>query len=151
MLRQVPRHATVLARPYDVRIRQRVQGLLTSIGVPIDERAVIRSGMPDDEAAQAIPRMRANIVIAPFHAHRDWTGQSVDGLGLLLRLAALRSAFPWQVVMPVSRVGAAAVMLRAQIELPATVKERVLILCEDELGLRAAKNRLVRHLAGARS
>jgi hypothetical protein len=135
-----------LVRPYDARIRARVQRLLESLGYAIDPQRTILAGTPDGEAAALLLRYAASTLVVPFHAHKDSEGRQVDGLGLLQLLAAERPDFPWRVLMPVSRVAAAAAMLRARSTLPPEAHEGVLVVYEDQLDSLTTSQRARIHL-----
>jgi hypothetical protein len=63
-------------RPYDARIRSHVFGTLEAMGAAVS--TVVETGATDAEALDALRRVAAEVLLIPFHAHRDRRGELVD-------------------------------------------------------------------------
>ena len=88
---------------------------------------------PDRLVLQQLGRTDAELLVLPFHAHRDSEGQLVNGVELLPRIRlelARHRATP--AICPVSQVGmAAAELLRSHVD--ADLLGPTLFVPEDEL------------------
>lgn len=70
------RHVTVV-RPYGPSIRGRVFALLERAGLVIREADVIPKGTSDESVIERLGRKVPEILLIPFHAHRDGARQRV--------------------------------------------------------------------------
>jgi len=121
----------VALRPYSARIRSKVFTTLATLGARV--KTAVEEGATDDEALKSARRAEADVLLIPFHAHRDWTGALVHGLGLIERLRAeIPAHASTPILCPISMVGlAAAGLLSARLDGP--MLDRVLLIREDEL------------------
>jgi hypothetical protein len=89
-------------RPYGEGIRVRVFSFLASMQLDLADGQIVEPGTPDDEAARMIDGFDADLLLLPFHLHRDRDGRAVDGVGVALQLspAFMRRRVP--ILMPVS-------------------------------------------------
>ena len=118
-------------RPYPARIRSRVFETLERIGATVE--SAVEPGVSDDSAMRTLAGVRADVLLIPFHAHRDANGDVVHGLTLIERLRTgddLHSRTP--ILCPISNVGlAAAGLMTSRVE--EDLLDRVLFIYEDEL------------------
>ncbi len=146
----------VAVRPYPIAIRARVLALLGQAGCVLAEADAIPMGT-DDATALAWLKTRCSprppdVLLIPFHRHRDTRGEHVDGLGVARRIEdevpALRDV---PIVMPASSVVVAGVRValgpHAARPLPPALRARVLLLPEGELDLPATREAVRAHLA----
>lgn len=142
-----------VVRPYGPRIRAKVFPLLEGVGMRIESSDVIPAGTSDDEAVARVLTTGNDVLLVPFHGHVDDQGRRVDGLEVLRRLAVIRPSFPWLVIMPVSNFAAAAMTLalgRSGPEgLPDALRERLIVLTEEDLDARDAAAKLRAKIARA--
>ena len=138
----------MVVRPYGDRIRGRVFGLVQAAGFRIATEDVIAEGVPDAEAAARVTARGALRLVVPYHGHRSANGEALDGLSFLDHLRRLDAAFPWRVLMPVSRFGASAVE-SARASLDATLSSALLVVPEDELERPTLVATLAQHFASA--
>lgn len=143
----------VLVRPYGADVRASVHVAVARAGWRLLPLHVVAPRTPDDQALAFVRGVGARVLIVPFHAHRDDRGEFVDGLSLLHKLAVQVPMFPWRVLMPISRTGAAALGLRLA-RLPEgdtaarTTNAATLLLDEDDLAGADTSFRIDRHLTG---
>ncbi len=146
----------VAVRPYHVAIRARVLALLGQAECVLAPDDAVPMGTDDTTViawrkARCTPRPPDALLI-PFHRHRDTRGEHIDGLGVARRiedeLPALRDV---PILMPASSVVVAGVRLalshHAVRPLPPSLRDRVLLLPEDELDLPATREAVRAHLA----
>ncbi len=133
-----------VVRPYGQRIRARVFALLEAVGYRVRAEDVIEEGAGDQDAVQRIIALGARRLVVPYHGHRDRAGAVLDGLGLLRRLHEAVPTFPYRVLMPVSRFGAAAVEVARQ-RLPLELAPAIVFVNEDELGEPGLVSRVAEH------
>jgi len=121
----------VAIRPYSARIRSQVFATLDALGARVE--TAVEEGATDDEALKAVRGAQADVLLIPFHAHRDRTGALVHGLRLIERIRAeIPAHASTPILCPISTVGlAAAGLLAARVGEP--VLEGVLLIHEDEL------------------
>jgi hypothetical protein len=100
----------VVIRPYRVSLRVRVFERLAEAGSNLELATTIPAETPDDEVVDLLQTTPADMLVVPFHAHRDRLGRRVNGVELLPRLRAGRHVTT-RVVAPVSRVGMVAAEL----------------------------------------
>ncbi len=93
-------------RPYSARIRSRVFEALDTLGAEVAVLAPASS--TDDEALRAVRRAEFDVLLIPFNAHRDSTGDGVHGLTLIERLRSEASYAEVPIICPISDVGLAA-------------------------------------------
>lgn len=118
-------------RPYSARIRSRVFAALAKLGAEVTTAA--EAGATNDEAVAAARRAIADVLLIPFHAHRDHRGELVDGLSLISRIRAeVPEHAHTPIVCPISDVGlAAAGLMAARVDESAFAG--VLLLHEDDI------------------
>jgi hypothetical protein len=146
----------VAVRPYHVAIRARVLALLADADCALAPDDVVPMGT-DDVTALSWLRVRCaphppDVLLIPFHHHRDVHGAHIDGLTFARRLhdelPALRDV---PIVMPASTVAVAGARLalgaHAARPVPPALRERVLLLPEDELDASATRDAVRAHLA----
>lgn len=93
----------VAVRPYSGRLRQKVFGLLSRLGVEVQAPAELEHGASNREAIRYLRSLQPDILLIPFHVVRAEDGGRTSGLELLAQLRRdeprLRKT---PVVMPVS-------------------------------------------------
>lgn len=138
-------------RPYARSIRERVFALLRAVKLEVDEVNTVPPGTTDLEAIQQIERLHPDVLLVPFHAHRDHHGAAVNGLELLTKIGERPRFARTPFVMPVSGMGEAAfdlLITRVDAGEPlAAALERTFLLREKDLDDRATRPRLAQHLA----
>ena len=108
----------VALRPYSARIRSRVFGTLERLGARVT--AHVEEGVPDDHTLAAMRATPADVLLIPFHAHRDRNGELVHGLTLIERIRTeLPAHAATPILCPISTVGLAAAELRVNKPAPA--------------------------------
>jgi hypothetical protein len=146
----------VAVRPYHIGIRARVLSLLSHAQCALAEDDFLPKGTDDASAiawlqTRCTPRL-PDVLLIPVHQHRDIHGTTVDGLSFARRvhdeLPALRAV---PIVMPSSIIALAGARLalsaHAARPLPDSLRERVLLLPEDELDSPAMPDVVRAHLA----
>jgi hypothetical protein len=146
----------VAVRPYHIGIRARVLSLLSQAQCELAEDDFLPKGTDDASAiawlqTRCTPRL-PDVLLIPVHQHRDLHGTTVDGLSFARRvhdeLPALRAV---PIVMPSSIIALAGARLalsaNAPRPLPDSLRERVLLLPEDELDSPAMPDVVRAHLA----
>jgi hypothetical protein len=88
-------------RPEARALRERICGFLESIGYRLGPGLTIDARTPDDEAAGWADLLDVDLLVLPYHLHRDVHGQTVDGIGVALLLSdKYEGRIP--ILMPVS-------------------------------------------------
>jgi len=88
-------------RPEARALRERISGFLESIGYRLGPGLTIDARTPDDEAAAWADLLDVDLLVLPYHLHRDVRGQTVDGIGVALLLSEkYEGRIP--ILMPVS-------------------------------------------------
>lgn len=133
-------------RPTEDRLQQRAVAFLETLGFYVDEARTVPAGTPDREAADFVTaHAEADLVLLPFHLHRDTHGAVIDGFGVLHRLddAFFRRGLP--IVMPVSHFSMASSFERRMENLRERRSPAVDLLVplpEDEVGAPGARFRI---------
>jgi hypothetical protein len=127
-----------VVRPYGDDIRQRMFRALEQAGLAPRPDDVIPAGTVDRVVLAVLRTRPEHVLVVPFNAQRDHEGKRTNGLQLLQQLdAETAGAFPWPVLMPVSRYGAAAAHLMLaeseRAEVSPRLRERVLLIDEEDL------------------
>ena len=140
------RHVTVV-RPYGPRIRQRVLALLERCGLVVLEADVISKGTSDERVIERLRERPPEILLIPFHAHRDARGAGLNGIALA---AALPGPASVPILMPASAVALPGARLRlsplAPHPLSDALRARILLLDEGTLELPATVAAILRHI-----
>ena len=124
-----PPRVTVV-RPYGERVRARVFALLSRASLEVVPDDIVPSGTSDADAIARVLASPNRILLVPFHAHRDASEDTLDGISFVRLLVATAPNRGFRVIMPVSRFAAAAVSLaRTAGDMPSAV----LLVDEDEL------------------
>jgi hypothetical protein len=88
-------------RPEARALRERISGFLDTIGYRLGPGLSLDAKTPDEEAASWADRLDVDLLVLPYHLHRDVHGQTVDGIGIALLLSEkYESNVP--ILMPVS-------------------------------------------------
>lgn len=88
-------------RPEARALRERISGFLESIGYRLGSGLSLDPRTPDEEAALWADQVDVDLLVLPYHLHRDQRGQMVDGIGVALLLGDKYEArIP--ILMPVS-------------------------------------------------
>jgi hypothetical protein len=145
----------IAVRPYPIAIRARVVALLAQADCVLAPDDMIPMGT-DDATAIAWLTTRCSlrppdVLLIPFHHHRDASGASVDGLRCACRIEdELRFLARVPIVMPASSIVVAGVRLalsrHAARPVPPALRERLLLLPEDEVDLPATREAVRAHL-----
>lgn len=142
----------LVVRPYDDRFRAQVLELLGEVGFDTADLRVIPAGTSDVECAEAIRAAApgVDLLLVPFHTHKDGNGALVDGVGPLLLLdeESVQSLPP--VVMPVADFSFAAAFPRRHEELDARhpgLVSRLFPVAAAHLRTPATRERLKQSLA----
>ena len=142
------KHRTVVVRPYARSFRGEVFAALERAGCELV--STVPAGTPDRAVVEHLATLDCDLLLMPFHAHRDEHGELVNGLELLLALREQGSRHALTPVLcPVSKVGLAAAGLitsRTGGELPGPV----LLVEEDDLEASRLEGQLRRFLRAAR-
>lgn len=138
-MREAARRDVTVVRPYGDAVRVRVFALLERAGLRIRDENVIPPRTSDEEVIERLRGRRPEVMLIPFHAHRDADGAVVNGIDLVDKLMReLPELVGTPVLMPVSLVGLAGARLRlsatATTPLPEEVRASVLLLDESRLG-----------------
>lgn len=88
-------------RPEARALRERISGFLESIGYRQGPGLSIEARTPDEEAAGWADLLDVDLLVLPYHLHRDVHGQTVDGIGVALLLSE-KYEFRIPILMPVS-------------------------------------------------
>ena len=125
-----PYQKVTVVRPYDEAIRRRVFGILEQAGLSIGERDIIAPGVSNEEVLEQLEWCRDHTLLIPFHAHRDESGKSLNGVSLYREV---RDRWPHlrdnPVLMPVE--DASANVVRKLLEIQGS--GRVLVISANEL------------------
>lgn len=89
-------------RSYPQPLRQALVSLLSSWGYY--PGISISAGTPDAPAAKRIVESTPSLVVLPYHRHRDWDGQWVNGFGVACRLDDDFAARQIPILMPVDDI-----------------------------------------------
>ena len=142
-----------VVRPYGRQIRERVFALLDRAGLSPREEDVIPKGTDDEQVVATLRRQRPDVLVIPFHAHRDGRGETVNGLDLIERLleeAPELSSLP--ILMPASMTALPAAHLRlsplAPRPLPERVRSRILLIDESDLDAPGLADAIRDHVSG---
>ncbi|MAQ13884.1 MAG: hypothetical protein CMN30_03705 [Sandaracinus sp.] len=139
----------VALRPYSARIRSRVFGTLERLGARVT--AHVEEGVPDDHTLAAMRATPADVLLIPFHAHRDRNGELVHGLTLIERIRTeLPAHAATPILCPISTVGLAAAEL-LQTRVDAAILHHVLFLPESELSSVTLPDTIATFVRGARA
>lgn len=88
-------------RPEARALRERISGFLDSIGYRLGPGLSLEARTPDEEAATWADQLNVDLLVLPYHLHRDVHGQTVDGIGVALLLSEkYEGRLP--ILMPVS-------------------------------------------------
>ncbi len=141
----------VVVRPYRARMRSRVFAALEQAGLKMDGATEIPQGTPDDETRERIVQADPDVLLVPFHAHRDAQGNRLDGLTLCRLLHETATAPSAPVLMPVTRMAMASLRLMSvsgpHAALHRTLLDgKILTLADDEVDLAPTPARIMAHL-----
>lgn len=143
------RHVTVI-RPYGLSIRQRVFALLERAGLAVRSADVVPKGTTDEDVIHLLKGRPPEILLVPFHAHRDGRGEIVNGLDLLERLAGSVPLERVPVIMPVSAMALPAAHLKLSPSsaqpFDVNLRSNVLLLDESELDHPESVAAVVQHV-----
>ena len=135
-------------RPANDRLQQRVVAFLSTLGFAIDEGCTIPARTSDKAAADFIRKHGdVDLLLLPFHLHRDTEDRVVDGFGVLHQLDARYFARNIPIVMPVSSFSLASSFERRMEDLRAKRSPAVDLLIplpEDEIGAPGARFRILK-------
>lgn len=137
-----------VVRPYDDRFRARVFAFLTGLGfAPPPPSQVCAVGTPDDEAAAFVEALDPfpDLLLVPFHQHKDPSGRIIDGIGVIQRLSAELIARKVPFLMPVTDFAFASSFPRRMRELEETRPEAATLVVEmlpRDIGSRSVVERL---------
>jgi hypothetical protein len=146
----------VVVRPYDSRIRERVFGHFQRAEISQDTGIRIPPGTSDEEAIERLRVVKGQILLIPFHGHRDDSGTFVNGLvfakALEKELPALNQAV---IIMPVSRFVAGGARLLWEmgdsgVPFSPALKARILLIFEEELDDKNLHHRIRHHIETVR-
>jgi hypothetical protein len=142
----------IVVRPYREGIRKRVFALLAAAGVDVDNAVIIQKDSSDSTVIQTLRGTRPGVLLIPFHARLDESGNEVNGLDLCERLEqSLPELSQVPIVMPASAAAVPALRLRmswmSQRPVSDAVKKRLIVLEEELLDDEATKAALVSHLS----
>jgi len=135
-------------RPTSDRLQQRVVAFLETLGFATDAGRTVPARTPDAAAAEQVMRHpEADLILLPFHLHRDLEDHVVDGFGVLHLLAPSYFARQIPIVMPVSTFSLASSFERRMEDLRARRSPAVDLLVplpEDEVGAPGARFRILK-------
>jgi len=141
----------LIVRPYPTRMRTRVFTLLHSAMLDMNSGRQIPAGTSDADAIEGIMETKPDVLLVPFHAHRDAQGQRLDGLTLCGKLYGILGASPIPVLMPVTPMAGASLRLMTHTgkhaDLYRDLLERHILLVPDgEVDEHETIPRVVAHL-----
>lgn len=147
------RHVTVV-RPYGPSIRQRVFALLERSGLVVRDADVIPKGTSDESVIEKLRERPPEILLIPFHAHRDERGEDVNGIAVAERLAAaLPSLAGVPILMPASTVALPGARLKLSPlgphPLSDELRARILLLDESALDQPGTVAAILHHIRDA--
>ncbi len=97
------RRSALAVRPYGERLRPKVFGFLSALGVDVVAPAELSDTASNEQVYEHLAQHPCDVLVVPFHVVRTPDGKRTNGLELL---AGLREKVPWArevpVVMPVS-------------------------------------------------
>ncbi|MBZ0112057.1 MAG: hypothetical protein K8J08_06330 [Thermoanaerobaculia bacterium] len=139
-----------VVRPYGERIRKRMFSAIEAAGLEIRSDDILPAHSPDRVVLEQIGTRTDHVLLVPFHAQRDLEGCWTNGFQLLGLLERIEPTFPWIVLMPVSRFGAAGAHLTLSSsngDGPSSkVREKVLLIDEEGLDDPDLPGRIRRHV-----
>lgn len=82
-------------RPYHDAVRVKVFEALSELNIDMDSACIFAKGTPDDEIVAELTLLRPepDLLLIPFHAHNDHTGNMVNGVDTLKRIAGLGESY----------------------------------------------------------
>ena len=106
----------LFVRPYGERIQSEVQRVVISAGFDAEGIESIEAGTSDELALSRTLAVKPELMVIPFHVHRDAEGRELNGLEFLRKLRELdESMCRVGVLMPVSDASRATLRLRASV------------------------------------
>jgi hypothetical protein len=145
------RRPFALVRPHPGLLRRRVLRFVADLGYEGDEELVLPAGVPDGEAAVWVRGLDVDLLVLPFHVHRDRHGDYVDGTGVATLLAEEWTRRGVPILMPVSRFSWSARFPRRLEELRARrpeVARLVVPMTESQAGDDAVRQALAEIASG---
>jgi len=135
-------------RPTNDRLQFRVVAFLETLGFATDPSRTLPPRTPDALAAEFVMQnANVDLILLPFHLHRDLEDRVVDGFGVLHQLAPAFFARQIPIVMPVSTFSLASSFERRMEDLRERRSPAVDLLVplpEDEIGAPGARFRIVK-------
>lgn len=123
-----------VVRPYHPKIRKLVLQLLEGVNGLIPEGWMSSERATDKEVILNLSHIRPDMLLIPFHAHRDAKGYAVNGISTLI---TLQNAYSWchaiPVVMPVSKYAGQGYQLTLNELNNGTPMANVFTIHEDDL------------------
>ncbi len=126
-----------VVRPYPSQIRKRVFSFLQSMSFELGPGLELATGTPDDVAARWLEAVVVDMLLLPFHVHRDANGSVVDGVGVALRIPKHFVERNTMILMPVSAFSLSSTFPRRFEELQKArpgVHRQVILMPESEIG-----------------
>ncbi len=140
-----------VVRPESLKLRGRTYTLVESLGYARGQGMVLPLGTPDAAAAKWLNGLSPDLIVLPYHLHKDSTGETVDGVGVALLLGeAFERNVP--ILMPVSGFSRQARLDARLLELHGRrpgIWRAVVTFAESEVGSTRLTSRILR-AAGAR-
>jgi hypothetical protein len=88
-------------RPEARALRERISAFLESIGYRLGPGLSLDAGTTDEDTAAWADQLDVDLLVLPYHLHRDVHGQMVDGIGVALLLSEKYEGHV-PILMPVS-------------------------------------------------
>lgn len=144
-----------VVRPYGPSIRRRVFALLERAGLVVREADVIPKGTSDESVLERLRERPPEILVIPFHAHRDERGEGLNGIAVAEHLAAaLPSLARVPILMPASTVALPGARLKlsplGHRPLNDALRERILLIDEAALDQPETVAAILHHVRDAR-
>ena len=148
--------SNVLAiRPYTERIRQKMVAHIKNAGFSVNADQAIPAGTTDNEIIQKLNAMNESeyILLIPYNAQIDRSGNNVDGLDLIIRIHNEVPAFKQApILMPVSNSAMVSIKYKLKEKrrfqsLPKELDEHILFISESDMAKTQLVDRIKNHVA----
>ena len=107
--------SVAVVRPYFESLRAQVFDVLGRAGIEMDRAQVLERGSSDEQALRWLGALDPDVVLLPFHPHRDDSGRHVDGIELAFEIGRAFGERCPAIIVPVSMASApAAGLVRAR-------------------------------------
>lgn len=145
---ELPERIFAAIRPHDARIQERVFALLEGLGCKLGAGMSIAPKTPSHIAARRINEFEdIDLLLLPFHVHRDSTGRTGDGVEVASLLSTQGEHPTYPILMPVSTFSLHSSFPRRQQDIAQArpeIHRRIIVMPETEIGSYEVRSRLLR-------